>query len=241
MKTCNKCGVELDVDMNYCPLCGHKSNSPVEPVRKEIFRKNNIKVKPEAYDFEELTDTQKRKIAWEIIAIILVSGIVATFLIDLIVSKNMTWSRYTITTGLFLLINTSLFMFVIKKPFLFVLGCFINTSLMLLLMDLFNHSYTWGLKLGVPIAFSICLVMFFLILVIKKSGQKGINVIAYSLVAAAILCFFIEGAISFYTIDYLRFRWSIIVIITVVPVASILAYIHFRLRRVTSLRKFFHI
>ena len=83
MKTCNKCGVELDVDMNYCPLCGHKTNAPVEPVRKDVFRKNNIKVKPEAYDFEELTVNQKHKIVWEIIALILVSGIVATFLIDL--------------------------------------------------------------------------------------------------------------------------------------------------------------
>ena len=35
MKTCNYCGVELDVDMNYCPLCGHKSNAPVIINEKE--------------------------------------------------------------------------------------------------------------------------------------------------------------------------------------------------------------
>lgn len=241
MKTCYKCGVELDPEMNYCPLCGHKSNAPVETSIKENNLKEPEKNGVEAYAFNELSGPQKNKLAWEIIAIILVSGIVSTFLIDLIINKGMTWSKYTITTGLFLIINTALFLFLTKKPFILVSGSFISTSLMLLLLDLFNQSFTWGLKLGIPIVFSICLVLFFLTMIIRKSSQKGINIIAYSLLAAGILCFLIEGAISFYSIDFLKFRWSIIVLITVLPVASIMAYIHFRLKRVTNLRKFFHI
>ncbi len=242
MKTCNYCGVELDVDMNYCPLCGHKSNTPViQASQVKSTRRVTEQPAAEVFDFDELTQAQKNKLVWEISTIVLVSGVVVSFVINLFVNGAITWSKYPISAGLFLFTLLSLFVFTLKKPILLVSGCFVSTSLLLLSIDLFNHSFSWGVELGIPMVFFSCFVGYILAALVKRSKQKGINIIAYALMAAGILCFFLEGIISRYSLDRFSFRWSIVVLISVVPVSGILAYIHFRLKRVTNLRKFFHI
>jgi len=242
MKTCNYCRVELDVEMNYCPLCGHKSNTPVITTG-QTKSPQQVTQEPsaEVYDFDELTRPQKNKLVWEISSIVLLSGMLVTCVIDLLLNRDITWSRYSIATGVFSLASVSLLVFASKRPFWMVAGLFFSTSLLLLLFDLFNHEFTWGLRLGIPMALLISLVVYALIVLIVKSKQKGINIIAYSLMAAGIMCFFIEGVISWYSTNELSWKWSLIVLICVVPVSGILAYIHFRLKRVTNLRKFFHI
>lgn len=242
MKTCNYCGVALDVDMNYCPLCGHKSNSPVVVNEKErILRKAQEDVVGDAYDFDELTRSQKIKLVWEITTIVLLSGMVVTTVIDVLIKGGISWSRYSIAAGLFLFAVVSLLVFVSKRPFWMAVGFFISTSLLLFLIDVFNHDYTWGLQLGIPLALCASLVGYVLIVVIAKSKQKGFNIIAYALVAAGIMCLFIEGVVSWYITHGLVLRWSLIVLICVLPVSGILSYIHFRLKRVTNLKRFFHI
>ncbi|MDD4713519.1 MAG: DUF6320 domain-containing protein [Bacteroidales bacterium] len=240
MNVCNYCGVELDVEMNYCPLCGHESNTPVVTGSK-VTNKESKETRTKVYDFEELTQLQKRKIVWELAAIVLISGVVASFIIDLFINKQVTWSKYTITIGLVLLINTSLIIFMQRRFFLLLSGCFISTSLLLVLLDLFNLNLDWGLSLGIPIIFFLYIVLFFLSILIRKSRQKGINIIAYSLIAAGILCLCIEGIISLHLYNLLKFQWSVIVLVSVIPVSAILLYIHYRLKRVTNLKKFFHI
>ena len=66
MNVCNYCGVELDVEMNYCPLCGHKSNTPATSASdiKECIEKESNGTKDESYNFDELTQLQKKKIIW---------------------------------------------------------------------------------------------------------------------------------------------------------------------------------
>lgn len=242
MKTCNYCGVELDVDMNYCPLCGHKCNTPVVVNDKErIPRKVQEGVAGDVYDFDELTKPQKQKLVWEISSIVLLSGMVVTSVIDVLFNGGITWSRYSVAAGLFLFAVVSLLVFASNRPFWMALGFFVSTSLLLLLIDVFNHEFTWGLQLGIPLALFVSMVGYVLIVVIAKSKQKGINIIAYSLVAAGIMCLFIEGVVSWYITHGLVLRWSLIVLICVLPVSGIMAYIHFRLKRVTNLRKFFNI
>jgi uncharacterized membrane protein len=241
MKVCNYCGVELDTEMNFCPLCGHKSNTPVVSSRKDSNNKEPKQAQAAAYNFEDLTQRQQRKVVWELAAFILVSISVITLIIDLLISRHVTWSKYTMTIGLVLLIDFSLIIFMQKRLFLLFTGCFASTSLLLFLLDLYNQNIDNGLKLGIPIIFFSCLVVFLLALLIRKSKQKGINIIAYSLFAAGIICMCIEGIITLHTQNQLKLQWSMIVLISVLPVSAILLYIHYRLKRVTNLKKAFHI
>lgn len=240
MKVCNYCGVELDVEMNYCPLCGHKSNTQVAKTNGDS--KNGLKdADRNVFLYEELTQRQKRKLVWELAAFILILTSIVTLIIDLLTSKHVTWSKYTMTIGFILLADVSLILLIEKRIFLVLIGCFISTSLLLFLLDLYTKNIDNGLTIGVPIIFFIFLVLFFLAILIQKTRQKGINIIAYSLVAAGIICMCIEGIISLHIQNVLQLHWSLIVLVSVVPVSAMLLYIHYRMKRATDLKKVFHI
>jgi hypothetical protein len=241
MNYCNNCGVELDVEMNYCPLCGQKSSSPDSPDFEKRPGKNGLKAESESYNFNQLTALQKRKVFWELSAIILASGVFVSFFIDITTSREINWSKYPITIGLFLFVNITLICFFPKKNFIVLLGSFIATSLFLITLDLYNHNLGWGIKLGIPIIFFLYLIVFLLIVVIKKSKQKGINLIAYILIAAGIAGLCIESILSLHLLNRLELSWSIILLVSVLSASGILLFIHYRLKRVTDLKRFFHI
>jgi len=241
MNTCKYCGVELDVEMNFCPLCGQKSNQTNHIRLEEFTPKVPVDAESGSYGFKKLTQNQKSKVVWELSTIILVSGIIVPFILNLILNKQVTWSKYTITIGLFLFVNLTLISFLQKRLFMLLLGSFIITSLLLLMLDLYSHNLGWGLKLGIPIIFFIYLIVFLLITVIRRSKQKGFNIIAYFLMAIGILGMSIESILDIHLSGILNLQWSVILLVSVLPVSTILLFIHYRLKRATDLKRFFHI
>ncbi|MBN1926481.1 MAG: zinc ribbon domain-containing protein [Prolixibacteraceae bacterium] len=241
MNLCKNCGVELDINMNYCPLCGQKSTQSDSLFSDKKPEKKEFKAINEPYNLNELSASQKRKVFWELSAIILASSVVVSFIIDLIISKEINWSKYPITIGIFLFINISLISFIPKKIFILLSGSFISTSLFLIILDLYIHNLGWGFKLGIPIIFFIYLIVFFLTVVVKKSRQKGINLIAYFLIAAGIMGLCIEGILSLHLLNRFELRWSIILLVSLLSASGILLFIHYRLKKATDLKRFFHI
>lgn len=241
MTYCKSCGVELEATMKFCPLCGkHITDETLES--EELHP--SIKSKQEGRmlsDFKELTPVQRRKLFWQLSGIILISGMMATFIIDLIINQSLTWSKYSMSACLILFINITMIVFFKKKIILALIGCFISTSILLVLFDMFNKNIGWGTKLGVPLVFSFYLVVYLLISLVKKTKQRGINLIAYFLIAASVLNISVEGIISLQVHNQLSLQWSVITLVSVLPVAAILLFIHYRLRKRTDLKRFFHI
>jgi|SRR6056297_168177 len=241
MKTCNYCGVELENNMNFCPLCGepviNKNSDSLEYI--EVRKKEQEKSALTSY--QKLTKMQKRKLFWQISGIILLSGIVVTFLIDFIGNQTISWSKYSIAVCTILFLNTTMISFWYHRLFLLFLGSFLTTSSLLVLLDLFNGSVDWGVKLGIPLLFAAYVIVFILIGMIKAARQHGLNIIAYCLLAAGLLSICTEGIISLQVMNKFQVEWSIIVMASVLPVAVLLLFIHHRLKKVTDLKRFFHI
>lgn len=241
MKTCANCGVALEDNMNFCPLCGapvmedHTEGDEYIRLRKQMQDEKQ----PSAFD--KLSGLQKRKLFWEISGIILVSGILVTLIIDLVDGNGLLWSKYPVTACVVLFINITLLSFMINQTLLVLLGSFVSTSALLILFDLFEGNFGWGIKLGIPILFVAYLIIYGLISLIRKSREKEINLITYSLIASGLMCICIEGMISIYNENILKLHWSLIVIICVLPVAAILLYLQYRLKRGMDLKRFFHI
>ena len=241
MNICKNCGVELDVEMNYCPLCGQKSTISEIPGRIEKHSGKYADPVEESYNFHELTELQRRKVLWELIMIILFTGFVTTVVIDLIVNSQISWSKYTLAIGFFLIINASLIAFMQRRIFLLMIFSFLSTSLLLLLLDWFSEDPYWGMHLGVPLIGCLYVILFSLIKIIQNSKRKGINIIAYSLIAAGIMGLCTEGILSLYLQNKLALQWSLILAVSITAVSTILLFIHFHLQKGTSLKKFFHI
>ena len=241
MKYCQHCGVELDENMNFCPLCGElfSDDSQMRDEQRE-FRRLGREEKIIS-DYKKLTRIQKRKLFWELSAIILGSGIIVSFIIDLVINQSITWSKYTITVCLVLFVNITFIAFWQKRIILLFAGSFVSTSLLLMLLELYSSKISWSKTIGIPLLCAAYLITFALISIIKISRQRGLNIITYTLVAIGLLTVCIEGIISLYLQSRLSLQWSIIVLACIVPVSAILLFIHYRLKKATDLKKFFHI
>jgi len=239
MDYCKNCGVELDENMEYCPLCGQKTNEKTPSSEKIICKKTeNTKVYPR---FERLTKKQRLKFFWELSGIILASAIIITFFIDFIINKSITWSKYSITVSLVLLVNTTLFTFLRQRQFFFLILSFLSTSVLLVLFDLYSQNSGWGIQLGIPLLFSFYVWISLIAIITKYNKHHGLNILAYYFLATGFFTICIDGILSFYQTNGLHLQWSIIVIACLIPISAILLYIHYRLKKEIYFKRFFHI
>ncbi|MBN2274864.1 MAG: hypothetical protein JXK95_11060 [Bacteroidales bacterium] len=240
MTYCKNCGVELEKKMISCPLCGTTVGEKTVKEEQKLPLNSKKNEKPFS-DYEDLTQKQLRKLFWELSGIVLISGILVTLIIDLILNNCMTWSKYSVTVCLVLFINSTLITFLRHRVMLLYAGSFISTSILLVLLDMYSLNIGWGVKFGIPLLFAFYFMALILKLLIRLCKQRGFNVMAIFFIAAGLFTVFIEGIISVNTIKTLYLRWSIIVMVCVIPIAAILFFIHYRLKKGVDLKKFFHI
>jgi hypothetical protein len=241
MIICKKCGVELEENMDRCPLCGENAASGALSGRAPGPLKQSGQEERLLSDFELLTREQRQKLFWQLSGIVLISGAVVTLVIDLIINRGITWSRYSCSASLVLFINITLLVLLRKRTAIALMGNFLSTSALLVLFDLFDNAIGWTTKLGIPLVLAFYLVVYLLISLMRRSKQRGINLIAYFLIALGILSLSVEGIISLQLNNRLDFQWSVIALASVLPVSAMLLFIHYRLRKGTDLKRFFHI
>lgn len=241
MVQCPYCGVELEENANFCSLCG----APLLEKNKDhlAFIESEKEQQQEKLlsDYQKLTSSQKRLILWKISGLVLVSIFLVTLVFDLVANQSISWSKYSATISLVFFINTTLAVFWYKKTILWFSLSFLSTSALLVLLDLFTGGTGWGMKLGIPLLLAAYITIFVLLKLIRHTHQKGMNIIAYSLLAAGIFSLCIDGIISLYAGATITLSWSLIVIASACIIAVILLYVHFRLKKATDLRRFFHI
>ncbi len=241
MKICPRCGVELDEDMNGCPLCDYTDYQDLAGPEKAGSVPDEQKDERILSDFVKLTRYQKRKLFWEISNIILFSEMLVTTMINVISARAITWSKYTITIGLVLFVNVTLFSFWRHRLLVLIGGSFLTVSLFLILLDLYIERTGWGIQLGIPLLFSLYFIIVILTIVIRLAKHHGFNILGCIFLGIGLLSLFTDGIISRYDTGEITFRWGLIVFVCIIPIVSILFYIYYRLNRGVSLRSFFNI
>jgi len=241
MVQCPYCKVELDENANFCSLCGEPLLENNQDNLAFINSRQSEREGKLLTDYQKLSGRQKRRLFWKITGMVLLSGLLITLLIDVIANQNITWSKYPATISMVLFINTTLVVFWYKRMLLWLSLSFISTSALLILLDLYAQGSGWGMQLGIPLLLAAYITVFILFRLIRKTTQKGMNIIAYSLLASGVLSMCIEGIISIYRIDFISLEWSLIVMASALVIAGLLLYVHFRLKKATDLKRFFHI
>jgi hypothetical protein len=232
MIICKNCGVELEKDMMNCPLCG-------EPVMGDGETRLTTSHHPTRRSIS--MSRPQKKFTWEIVSLILLSGIIATLVIDYILNKQIKWSEYPVAIALTIFFYVSMFAFWQQRTAIQMVGGLILSSLFMILLDALKGNTGWSFKLAIPLLFSGNLIAAALIAVIRSSKHKGINLLAYAFIAAALLCIFIDGIVAFFKSGSIQVWWSIIVAGSIIPVVLVLFFAYFRLKKGRSLEKTFHI
>jgi len=241
MVRCPNCGVEQEENANFCSLCGEPL--PGKILDSQSFIKSG-KLRREGKlltDYQQLTGFQKRKIFWTISGLVFISAIIIALFIDFVGNQKITWSKYPATVSLVLFINFTLNTFMRKRIILMLTLSFLSVTALFMLIDVYAGDTGWDIKLGIPIILAAYLTVFVLIFLIRRSKLKGLNIIAYSLIAGGLLSVCTEGIISVYSRSSISLGWSLIVMVSVALTAMLLLYIHYRLKKVTDLKRFFHI
>ncbi|MFC0772632.1 DUF6320 domain-containing protein [Terrimonas alba] len=234
MIICKNCGVQLEADMQHCPLCG-------QAVKGNGTNEETALYPPQPMSGRnKLTEPQK-KFTWEIISLILLSAIAATFIIDFIINRKITWSEYPAAISLIIFSYISLFAFSQQNSFLQMLIGFVLSSVSMIVLDALTGGLSWAIQLGIPLLLATNLIVAVMLAIIRGSKYKGINLLAWAFLGTALLSICIEAILSYYQMKAFRFTWSVIVGGCIVPVVLVLLFVHFRLKKGRSLKKTFHI
>jgi hypothetical protein len=240
MPVCDTCGVELQENAAYCPLC----RAPVEPDRPISLEEGRKPYPDRAVDPEHLdtlSGSDKRKIFLEIFAVC--SGIASVTLlaIELLVDGRVSWSLFPIASVVYLNALVAAPMTLRGRPRLTALAITAATTVFVLCIDILDGGRAWFASIGAPITLSVAASAGAGIEIIARSRRKGVNAISVSLLAIAAACVGIEATLDAALRGAVLLQWSSVVAFTCVPVAGLLLYIHYRLADRASLKKLFHL
>jgi hypothetical protein len=220
-----------------CPLCGLELAG--EPVETEQV---NMQIMPEfADEIRPLNAKQRKRLVWEISSLMFLSALVVVLFVDFIGNRRITWSVYPIIATGSAWILASLISFFHKRPLVLFLGTYVDTLAFLLLIDIASRRLPWFLQLGLPIASCFFLLMGILFLIIPRMRRRGLNIPGFILFGIGLFIVGIEATLDWYLYHAIFLSWSALVLVSVSPVAGILLFVHYRLRKYVDLKRFFHL
>lgn len=239
MSKCKQCGVETEDNANFCSLCGAPIIS-IEPMESEMVIAQ-IRERKAMSNYQKLTQVQRRKIVWEIAGMIILAGMFISVTINLAGDHAFTWSKFVLAAGLVLFVNISLVVFLKQKVYLLFLLSFLTSAAFIALLDVILRIPGTITSLGIPLLLVAYGIILAFVVIERRTRQKGLNLIAYALTALGVLCLCTDAIISIYTLGVIRLSWSLTVMVAAILISVLLLYVHHRLKRVTDLKRFFHI
>lgn len=235
MPYCPECGAEIG-DADRCPLCGTpspKSSAAAAPQASELRHAGAAE--------EELTGTETRKIAWEVLSVAFLIAVLVLGAVNLFASRRFSWSLYPIVSLLVVWVEASAILVLRNKVVLSVTLGALSPPVFLVALGYVSGDPRWALGLAVPIAVLAEALAGALHLAIRATKQKGLNLISYVLIAAAALCVGLEVFIDLFVLGRVALVWSPICAIALLPIAAFLSYLHFRIMKSANLRRLFNL
>lgn len=227
MSICKSCGVDLGLGNDKCPLC--------EP----SYRIRNRVASPA--DLFRVSRIENSRHIYEIFMLILVSGVTITIAIDAVFGKGMSWSLITTTCIGYLIAMVSGIYLLRGKQYLVISVTATATILFLWLLDNFTGHHGWSRTVGLPMALSAALLTAAVIFLNSLSRYRGLNLLATILVALALFTVIVEYLIDRLLMSLFTPQWSVVTAASLLIIAMIFIFIHYRLKRGRSLGRLFHI
>jgi hypothetical protein len=234
MNICTNCGVELDNYVMICPLCAKSKGD------EHISKITDPSVHYPS-DIILLHKKETRRHIWELSGIIAFSAIVVCSIVDLVISRSLTWSLFACTSVTAAWICLSFILLAFKKYFIVIPGLLITILSMLYLFDLFSAPVNWFSGIGLPIAIALFVSVSIITLLWKVAHFKGFNILAFAFLVLSGFCIAAEAIIDNFLFNTMDLRWSVIVAVSILPIAFVLLFIHYRMKKGKRLDSYFHV
>ena len=236
MAHCPSCDVEYDDEALACPLCGAANEtSSQDPDRGGVILSDLRN------ELRPLTAAQRKRFSWELVSILFLSSIIVVFVVDLVLEGSITWSRYPVSIFAGIWGFFTIATFLGKKPIPLIAGLSVDILILLFLIDVADLHIQWFHILGAPITLWIMLCALAALFLWHLAKRRGMNILAILFLILGVICLGVDAFTSLATTGRIAFGWSLIVMISTVPIFLILVFIHYRLKRHVDLERFFHL
>ena len=232
MAICVNCGVELDDGLRVCPLCG--KDPSIKSEQDDISSNYPSGI-------IQIQRKENRRYLWELSGIIAFSGIVVCTIVDLLISKGLGWSLFSDVSVAAAWIILTLFLFANRKPFILVSLLMLTIVAALFLIDLVASGQKWFFPVGLPMIIAAFITTGIIIILYRTAHFKGLNIIAAALIILSGFCIITEMILDKYLNGSVDMRWSLIAAVSILPVALVFFFYHYRLKKGNRLDSFFHI
>ncbi len=227
MSICKQCGVDLGEGNDKCPLC-----EPADP--------GTIQIASPA-DLFRLSRKLKTRTLYEITMLLLISGVIVTLAIDIVFVKGMSWSLMTTTCIGYLIVMVTSVYFLRTRVYLMIAASAAGTLLFLWLIDLLTGNHGWFATVAAPLAVSGALLTMAVIFLNSLSRYRGLNLLSTILIAMAIYTVIIEFLTDRLVSSTFNPQWSVVTAASLLIIALIFLFVHYRLKRGRSLGRLFHL
>jgi len=232
MAICVNCGVELDEWLKICPLCGKDPSKITE-------EEDNSGTHPS--EIIQLQKKENRKYYWELSGILAFSGIAVCTIIELLISKELKWSLLSDVSIAAAWVILTLYQFKYKNPVIMISSLLLIILAALFLIDLIATGRAWYLPVGLPVTINLFFAAGIVIFLYRTLHLKGLNIIAAGLMVLSGFLIVLEIILDKYLNGTVNLRWSLITGVSILPVALILFFYYYRLKKGNRLDSFFHI
>ena len=232
MAICVNCGVELDEWLKICPLCGKDPSKITE-------EEDNSGTHPS--EIIQLQKKENRKYYWELSGILAFSGIAVCTIIELLLSKELKWSLLSDVSIAAAWVILTLYQFKYKNPVIMISSLLLIILAALFLIDLIATGRAWYLPVGLPVTINLFFAAGIVIFLYRTLHLKGLNIIAAGLMVLSGFLIVLEIILDKYLNGTVNLRWSLITGVSILPVALILFFYYYRLKKGNRLDSFFHI
>jgi len=231
---CPDCQVEVVPGEQRCPLCGRslgKQEGTVPPEKAESGEDPISRLEP----------GQKRRLGWELAILLLGSAFLIVLAIDFYTARSFTWSRYA---GSALAAGAAVLSVIYFLHARFVLAgtlVFLTVSGWLFLLDLFRGGVTWFFSLALPLLALLAGTSALTAGLLRRLKSRGLNVPGFILIILALFCMGLDLLLNRTLSGTPEITWSAIVAIALFPVTVFMLFIHYRMRKGSDFRRFFHL
>lgn len=220
-KKCENCGVILEPDMKFCPLCGHGTHQEHVPQQKE-------------------KKLQRKGLLWELFSIIMGAAALIILVSDYAGERQLEWSAIPVGCLVYLwLILTFIHFFGQNHLYIMSFFNYLSTLGLLFLIDYMDGEHNWAFALGIPIATVASLSFIAGTATLRQCKIPGLQLLGHWFVILAIVPLVLESIISLYAGNF-HLSWSLIAAISLIPAALLFYYLHYRAKLWIDLRNYFH-
>ena len=233
---CSRCGVEVDPAVDNCPLCD-------APIQKLPLNDGSPWPSEEApvTSPPPMSPDERKALSRTIttLGFLIPASIVLT--VDWFISRSLNWSLIVLVSLGAAWLWALVPLIFNRRPYLLISSITVIALALQVALGLLAGDTSWILPIGIPIVGSAGILSTGVTALTRSARRVGGNLAGWILLAIAVLSVETDILVSSWMNESWRPGWSIIVASTLLPIAVLILFLHYRPSRQKRLRRYFHV